>query len=98
MRSLYEACERIRLTKAKRIPLIDHDDETFHEVVVSVLTQYRILKFIALNVSLIFFFYYTKVRNSVIKKQKCFKSRYVIYLLGHMMILQLQVWILLLLM
>lgn len=49
MRSLYEACERIRLTKAKRIPLIDHDDETFHEVVVSVLTQYRILKFIALN-------------------------------------------------
>ncbi|KAG4306298.1 hypothetical protein PORY_000286 [Pneumocystis oryctolagi] len=47
--SLYEACERIRLTKAKRIPLIDHDDETFHEVIVSVLTQYRILKFIALN-------------------------------------------------
>ncbi|KAG4303162.1 hypothetical protein PCANB_000458 [Pneumocystis canis] len=49
MRSLYEACERIRLTKAKRIPLIDYDDETFHEVVVSVLTLYRILKFIALN-------------------------------------------------
>ncbi|QSL65969.1 hypothetical protein MERGE_003106 [Pneumocystis wakefieldiae] len=49
MRSLYEACERIRLTKAKRIPLIDHDDETYHEVVVSVLTQYRILKFVALN-------------------------------------------------
>lgn len=49
MRSLYEACERIRLTKAKRIPLIDYDDETYHEVIVSVLTQYRILKFIALN-------------------------------------------------
>lgn len=37
-------------TRARRIPLIDVDDETTREMVVSVLTQYRILKFIAVNV------------------------------------------------
>ena len=36
-------------TRARRIPLIDVDDETGKETVVSVITQYRILKFIAVN-------------------------------------------------
>lgn len=36
-------------TRARRIPLIDVDDETGRETVISVITQYRILKFIAVN-------------------------------------------------
>lgn len=36
-------------SKARRIPLIDEDEKTKREIVVSVLTQYRILKFVALN-------------------------------------------------
>jgi len=36
-------------TRARRIPLVDIDDETGRETVVSVITQYRILKFIAVN-------------------------------------------------
>ena len=36
-------------TRARRIPLVDVDDETGKEWVVSVITQYRILKFIAVN-------------------------------------------------
>ncbi|KAH8600250.1 Snf1 protein kinase-like protein complex subunit Snf4 [Bisporella sp. PMI_857] len=50
MRPLYEACTRMLKTKARRIPLVDIDDETGREMVVSVITQYRILKFIAVNV------------------------------------------------
>jgi 5'-AMP-activated protein kinase regulatory gamma subunit len=38
-------------SKARRIPLVDYDDETQREMVISVITQYRILKFIAVNVS-----------------------------------------------
>lgn len=49
MRPLYEACRRMLKTRARRIPLIDIDDETRRETVVSVITQYRILKFIAVN-------------------------------------------------
>ncbi|KAG7288981.1 hypothetical protein NEMBOFW57_005341 [Staphylotrichum longicolle] len=49
MRPLYEACRRMLKTRARRIPLVDYDDETGHEMVVSVITQYRILKFIAVN-------------------------------------------------
>ena len=37
-------------SRARRIPLIDVDDETKQEMVLSVLTQYRILKFVAVNV------------------------------------------------
>src|ERR1700760_4479438 len=37
-------------SRARRIPLIDVDDETKRHMVVSVITQYRILKFIAVNV------------------------------------------------
>ena len=48
-RPLYEACRRMLKTRARRIPLVDVDDETGQELVVSVITQYRILKFIAVN-------------------------------------------------
>ncbi|KAG0649008.1 5 -AMP-activated kinase subunit gamma [Hyphodiscus hymeniophilus] len=50
MRPLYEACRQMLKTRARRIPLVDVDDETKREMVVSVITQYRILKFIAVNV------------------------------------------------
>ncbi|KAH6892982.1 hypothetical protein B0T10DRAFT_399621, partial [Thelonectria olida] len=46
---LYEACRRMLKTRARRIPLVDVDSETRKETVVSVITQYRILKFIAVN-------------------------------------------------
>lgn len=46
---LYEACVKMLESKARRIPLIDEDEKTHREIVVSVLTQYRILKFVALN-------------------------------------------------
>lgn len=49
MRPLYEACRRMLKTRARRIPLVDVDDESGRETVVSVITQYRILKFIAVN-------------------------------------------------
>ncbi|KAH6648986.1 hypothetical protein BKA67DRAFT_661918 [Truncatella angustata] len=48
-RPLYEACSRMLKSRARRIPLVDIDDETGRETVVSVITQYRILKFIAVN-------------------------------------------------
>lgn len=48
-KSLYEACVKMLESKARRIPLIDEDEKTHREIVVSVLTQYRILKFVALN-------------------------------------------------
>uniref|UniRef100_A0A060T0G0 ARAD1C13068p n=1 Tax=Blastobotrys adeninivorans TaxID=409370 RepID=A0A060T0G0_BLAAD len=48
-RPLYEACKDMIRSKARRIPLIDVDEDTGREIVVSVLTQYRILKFVALN-------------------------------------------------
>ncbi len=48
--TLFDACLAIKKSKARRIPLVDTDDETGREMLVSVLTQYRILKFIAINV------------------------------------------------
>lgn len=48
-KSLYEACVMMLESRARRIPLIDQDEKTKREIVVSVLTQYRILKFVALN-------------------------------------------------
>ncbi|KAJ2979016.1 hypothetical protein NUW58_g7312 [Xylaria curta] len=56
---LYEACRRMLKTRARRIPLVDIDDETGRETVVSVITQYRILKFIAVN---------TEQHTSLLKK------------------------------
>ncbi|KAF2122838.1 nuclear protein SNF4 [Lophiotrema nucula] len=49
-RPLYEACRKMLESRARRIPLVDVDDETHRTMVVSVITQYRILKFIAVNV------------------------------------------------
>ncbi|KAK5118995.1 AMP-activated serine/threonine-protein kinase regulatory subunit [Meristemomyces frigidus] len=49
-RPLYEACRRMLESRARRIPLVDVDDETRREMVVSVVTQYRILKFVSVNV------------------------------------------------
>jgi 5'-AMP-activated protein kinase regulatory gamma subunit len=50
-RPLYEACIKMFKSRARRIPLVDIDDETQRAMVVSVVTQYRILKFIAINVN-----------------------------------------------
>ena len=36
--------------RARRIPIVDIDDETQRTTVVSVITQYRLLKFVAVNV------------------------------------------------
>lgn len=48
--NLYDACKAIYTAKARRIPLVDKDSETGREMLVSVLTQYRILKWLAINV------------------------------------------------
>ncbi|KAK7058914.1 AMP-activated serine/threonine-protein kinase regulatory subunit [Paramarasmius palmivorus] len=49
MSSLYEAAQVLIQTHARRLPLLDYDTETGHEVIVSTLTQYRLLKFISIN-------------------------------------------------
>ena len=51
LRPLYEACRHMLESRARRIPLVDIDDETKRAMVVSVVTQYRILKFVAVNVT-----------------------------------------------
>jgi 5'-AMP-activated protein kinase regulatory gamma subunit len=48
--TLYAAAKLLIQTHARRLPLLDHDTATGHEVIVSVLTQYRLLKFISINV------------------------------------------------
>lgn len=48
--TLYDAARLLIVTHARRLPLLDNDSETGHEVIVSVLTQYRLLKFISINV------------------------------------------------
>ena len=47
---LADACAALVRTHARRLPLVDRDDQTGKETIVSVLTQYRVLKFIAINV------------------------------------------------
>ncbi|KAI0936278.1 hypothetical protein AcW1_000559 [Taiwanofungus camphoratus] len=47
--SLYDAAKLLIQTHARRVPLLDEDTETGHEVIVSILTQYRLLKFISIN-------------------------------------------------
>lgn len=54
MSSLFDASKLLNQTHARRLPLLDHDSETGHPVIVSVLTQYRLLKFISINVSPIY--------------------------------------------
>lgn len=49
-RPLYEACRRMLLSRARRIPLVSIDSQTERSLAVSVITQYRILKFVAVNV------------------------------------------------
>jgi len=48
--SLYEAATLLMQTHARRLPLLDNDSDTGHEMIVSIMTQYRLLKFIAINV------------------------------------------------
>lgn len=55
LRPLLEAAKLLQQTHARRLPLIDTDDQSGGEVVISVLTQYRVLKFIAVNVSVSLF-------------------------------------------
>lgn len=52
MQPLYEACKMLIKTHARRLPLLEADSHTGDEAVISVLTQYRLLKFIAINVRL----------------------------------------------
>ncbi|KAG0332391.1 AMP-activated serine/threonine-protein kinase regulatory subunit [Podila horticola] len=49
LQSLYDACQLLVESRSHRLPLVDVDSETGEEMIVSVLTQYRILKFIAMN-------------------------------------------------
>ena len=51
LRPLYAACRRMLATRARRIPLVDVDDDTRRATIVNVMTQYRILKFVAVNVT-----------------------------------------------
>ncbi|KIM85256.1 hypothetical protein PILCRDRAFT_817257 [Piloderma croceum F 1598] len=47
--TLYDAAKLLIQTHARRLPLLDHDTATGHEVIVTALTQYRLLKFISIN-------------------------------------------------
>ena len=49
MKPLWEACELLISTHARRLPLLD-TQPTGEEVILSVLTQYRALKAVATNV------------------------------------------------
>ncbi|KAG8772540.1 AMP-activated serine/threonine-protein kinase regulatory subunit [Serendipita sp. 397] len=48
-RPLFEACKLLIQSHARRLPLIDLDSESGLELIVSVLTQYRVLKFVSTN-------------------------------------------------
>ncbi|KAJ5587448.1 5'-AMP-activated protein kinase subunit gamma, partial [Penicillium hispanicum] len=50
-RPLYEACRRMLESRARRIPLVTNDSQTDRSHVLSVITQYRILKFVAVNLN-----------------------------------------------
>ncbi|KAI9599397.1 hypothetical protein BDF19DRAFT_428623 [Syncephalis fuscata] len=47
--SLYDAACKMLELRLRRIPLVDTDPQTQQEIVVSVLTQYRVLRFLAIN-------------------------------------------------
>lgn len=47
--TLYQACLEMSKSNSRRISLIDFDEDTGKHIVISVLTQYRILKFLTLN-------------------------------------------------
>lgn len=50
-KSLYDACQKMLESRARRIPLIEADNLTGRQAVISVMTQYRILKFVAVNLA-----------------------------------------------
>ncbi|RUS21504.1 hypothetical protein BC937DRAFT_92473 [Endogone sp. FLAS-F59071] len=66
MASLDEACRLLVESRSHRLPLLDRDEETGQEIIVSVLTQYRILKFIAVNVRILL------IMSS--RERRCFKE------------------------
>ena len=47
---LYDALKKQLVSRARRIPLVSYDTDTQRTMVTSVITQYRILKFIAMNI------------------------------------------------
>ncbi|EXJ78500.1 hypothetical protein A1O1_08901 [Capronia coronata CBS 617.96] len=47
---LFDALRKQLISRARRIPLVSYDSDTQRTMVTSVITQYRILKFIAMNV------------------------------------------------
>lgn len=47
---LYDALRKQLVSRARRIPIVSFDSESQRTMVVSVITQYRILKFISMNV------------------------------------------------
>lgn len=47
---LYDALRKQLISRARRIPLVSYDSDTQRTMVTSVITQYRILKFISMNV------------------------------------------------
>ncbi|ORX42920.1 CBS-domain-containing protein [Hesseltinella vesiculosa] len=49
MASLYDTCHLLVKSRAHRVPLLDKEPKSGVEMIVSVVTQYRILKFIAVN-------------------------------------------------
>ncbi|KAG0769777.1 hypothetical protein G6F32_000429 [Rhizopus arrhizus] len=49
MSTLYDACKLLAESRVHRVPLLDKEPGTGAETIVSVITQYRILKFIASN-------------------------------------------------
>ncbi|KDQ19917.1 hypothetical protein BOTBODRAFT_27333 [Botryobasidium botryosum FD-172 SS1] len=49
LKPLFDACKLLIQSTARRLPLLDYDEKTGDEIVISVLTQYRVLKFIAIN-------------------------------------------------
>jgi hypothetical protein len=51
LRSLFDAAKYLVTQRKHKLPLIDHDAFSGQEFIVSVITEYRLLKFIAINVS-----------------------------------------------
>ena len=47
---LYDALRKQLVSRARRIPLVSYDSDSQRTMVTSVITQYRILKFISMNV------------------------------------------------
>ena len=86
MSSIYDAARKLIETHARRLPLLDNDTETGQEVIVSVLTQYRLLKFISINVSslLVTLMYLLTMKISASKMSHIFTCLYVNSALVHM--------------